>query len=255
MKYDKEWWSHYRNTHREKIRLNQSRYYRNNHVEIRRKINAYRRSTEVRAIRSIEDRITNQELKLKAHEIINNGGIIMCKLCGLDDFNNLTLDHINGREKEKRIDLIYGITLYRYVIKHPEEARMCLQTLCNGCNQIKYSPYIKPDESKATHYATDLKRRRTQKETAFKIISNGLPMECVICGQNDIKNLTTDHISYRDNEDDLRGTDLYRHLIAHPELAYQYQLLCFGCNTSKSGRNRNLVNNSRVTTPTIDIKR
>ena len=240
----------YRRTHRAQIRLNNHRYFVKNKDVILEKLRNYKRSIAKR--RSRESKEINQKLKLQAHRIISNGGKIICMQCGLTDINNLTLDHINGRgDKENIIDKIMGITLYRYVLKHPEEAKQKLQILCNGCNQIKYSPNIKPNESKVAHYAVDLRRRRTQKETAFKIISKGFPIECVICGQNDIKNLTTDHINYRDNKDELKGTDLYRYLIAHPELAYQYQLLCFGCNTSKSGRNRNLVNNSHGIAPSV----
>ncbi len=236
MEWNREYFRQYRANHTEKIRSHRTKSYLKNLD----KVSKHRREYKVRNRDKIstQNKQINQKLKLRAHSIINGGNEISCRLCGLRDMNNLTLDHINGRDKDKIIDRLHGISLYRYVIKHPEEAAKCLQTLCNGCNQIKYTPKIIADKDKLAHYETDRKRRRRQKESVFSLITKGFPIECVKCAQNDINNLTADRINHRDSGDEFRGTNLYRYMLIHPEIAFQYQILCFGCNTAKAGTNR-----------------
>lgn len=63
-----------------------------------------------------------------------------CVYCGYDkDIRGLQVDHINGGGTKEEQETFNGDThaMYRYYLKHPEEAKQKLQTLCANCNQIK----------------------------------------------------------------------------------------------------------------------
>lgn len=55
---------------------------------------------------------------------------------GCTDIRCLQIDHINGGGG-KEIKKYGTIGMYRYYIKHPEEAKQKLQILCANCNWIK----------------------------------------------------------------------------------------------------------------------
>jgi hypothetical protein len=57
-----------------------------------------------------------------------------CMICGLSDIRYFNADHINGDGKTDRNRFRDTYTMYRYYIKHPEEAKLRLQVLCFACN-------------------------------------------------------------------------------------------------------------------------
>ena len=62
------------------------------------------------------------------------------RICGVNDIQCLTFDHINGDGSEDR-KRFYGrgggLQFYRYYANHPEEARSKLQVYCENCNKKK----------------------------------------------------------------------------------------------------------------------
>jgi hypothetical protein len=59
-----------------------------------------------------------------------------CVACGYDkDLRGMVLDHIKGDGASDRKK--FGSKIFRYYIKHLDEASQKLQVLCATCNQIK----------------------------------------------------------------------------------------------------------------------
>ncbi len=82
--------------------------------------------------------ITRKKLKL-----LNILGT-QCARCGNGDIRVLQIDHINGNGLSNRRRFNTNICSERsqvpmilYYVKHPEEAKQELQTLCANCNWIK----------------------------------------------------------------------------------------------------------------------
>lgn len=57
--------------------------------------------------------------------------------CGITDLRCIQADHIKGGGRKDRIKHKNIVTLYRYYINHPEEAKKELQPLCANCNWVK----------------------------------------------------------------------------------------------------------------------
>ncbi len=66
-----------------------------------------------------------------------SNGTLKCGCCGENDFNSLTIDHINndGAKHRKKISIGSGQSIYQWLIKNnfPEG----FQVLCMNCNCIK----------------------------------------------------------------------------------------------------------------------
>ena len=75
-----------------------------------------------------------RDYKIRHELLMYLGGV--CVHCGYNkDWRGLVLDHIHGDGKEDRKRV--GGRIYRYYIKHREEAVQRLQVLCAGCNLVK----------------------------------------------------------------------------------------------------------------------
>lgn len=76
-------------------------------------------------------------LKAKLFEILGGACCCLCGYC--KDTRVLQFDHIknDGHIDRKRFGRAV-MTMYRYYIKHPEEAKEKLQILCANCNFEKY---------------------------------------------------------------------------------------------------------------------
>lgn len=86
-----------------------------------------------RAISLHRSKIEGYKLKEKMFHLLNQH---ICIKCGQFDKRCLQIDHKNGGGTKQRLTM--GVkTMWRYYLKHPEEAREKLQVLCANCNWIK----------------------------------------------------------------------------------------------------------------------
>ena len=81
-------------------------------------------------------------VKIHALSILRTGGRIQCAECGCHVWDQLHLDHKDGAGYKHRRELGKGgrgagMRTYRWVIRHPDEARHLLQLLCANCHQLK----------------------------------------------------------------------------------------------------------------------
>jgi hypothetical protein len=83
-------------------------------------------------------RVRTSQQKLRRFCLEHYGGQCVC--CGIDNYEFLCIDHINGGGHQHRKEVGYGSTFCRWLIKRnmPEEYRV----LCHNCNQsIGYYGY------------------------------------------------------------------------------------------------------------------
>jgi len=71
----------------------------------------------------------NKKLKINALEVVGK----TCTCCGVNEWWNLSIDHIIPFNGEKRV---LSHAIYRKLI-NKEEDKTKYQTLCNGCNNSK----------------------------------------------------------------------------------------------------------------------
>ncbi len=78
-----------------------------------------------------ESLISRETKRMIAIQIYSDGNM-KCKLCGHDDVDFLTIDHINGGGKQHRIKL--NANFYDWLIKNnfPDGFRI----LCHNCNHM-----------------------------------------------------------------------------------------------------------------------
>ncbi len=85
----------------------------------------------------IRNYLYTEALYIYALDILCESENHMCFSCKENDLRCLQFDHINGGgEADRRIGMS-GDTLYRWVIKNPDEAKKKFQILCSNCNWRK----------------------------------------------------------------------------------------------------------------------
>jgi hypothetical protein len=98
--------------------------------------------------------------KIKAFMVLSIEGRIRCGTCGHSNWECLQVDHIkNDGERHRRKYHAGksrpggGNNTYRWILKHPKQARKKLQLLCANCHQIKstYGFVPEPDELDERH--------------------------------------------------------------------------------------------------------
>lgn len=85
-----------------------------------------------------------RDAKIKAFKIITDNKKITCvkrkewSCCSTNDMDFLSIDHINGNGANHRREIKANSSAdtYRWVIKHPEEAKKTMQILCMNA-QVK----------------------------------------------------------------------------------------------------------------------
>jgi len=107
------------------------KYYRRN-IEIRRK---YHR--EYLATYHQRDYVRKKRQKIRKEHRNFIFGILgnKCRHCGFSDQRALQMDHIHGRNGEKRLGNIED--RHRFVRDYPKKAKETYQILCANCNVIK----------------------------------------------------------------------------------------------------------------------
>jgi hypothetical protein len=159
---------------------------------------------------------------------------IQCNCCGENEFEFMTVDHIEGIQKTKHPKL-RSVFLYRWLVKNnfPEG----YQILCYGCNLLKSNNLVCPHQKivEKPRSKTYLIQKKYQNKIRDEIIhhySNG-KNECECCGENDIRFLTIDHMMGRKNVGHGKGFGGYQiHLfLRRNNFPKGYRVLCVNCNS------------------------
>jgi hypothetical protein len=151
-----------------------------------------------------------------------------CKFCNISDISKLCLDHIDESGAIHRRDPKTRTThsLLEWFNKHG----YCdgFQVLCWNCNWLKH---LKPCNS------AQARCNRKLKQTVLDHYCGG-PARCVLCGTDDLRILTIDHVDgggkkHRSSHKLHGGPDFYRWL-RDQGFPSGYRVLCFNCNCGPS---------------------
>jgi hypothetical protein len=173
------------------------------------------------------------ELRNKLYQILGP----RCVVCGIDDLQFLTVDHINddgGRDREERGGLPGLLRYLRGIDWNEKYIRENLQILCynHNCGKGRRLYLDKPDKELNPG---ERKNRKLLTET-FNFFG-----PCEVCGESDLRYLSIDHRHNdgaecrRNGEPD--GRDLYQYFrnIGWPEdLKQKYGCLCYNHNCGKN---------------------
>ena len=92
----------------------------------------YRKRDYVQDKNTRNQRDYNRATRLKVLKIM--GG--KCLICGFSDVRALQVDHINGDGAKERL-VLQNVSLMRWIVRNPEEAKTKYQLLCANHNWIK----------------------------------------------------------------------------------------------------------------------
>jgi len=196
----------YISTHKEQLRAASKKWRKENKITIARKKKARMDRMRLAAISRYSE------------------GRNACKLCGMSDVSKLCLDHIDGSGARHRKDPETRTThsLLEWFNKHGYSDGF--QVLCWNCNWLKH---LKPCNS------AQARCNRKLKQTVLDHYC-GEPARCVLCGIDDLRILTIDHVDgggkkHRSSHKLHGGPDFYRWL-RDQEFPPGYRVLCFNCN-------------------------
>lgn len=164
-------------------------------------------------------------------------GKMTCQCCGEKHIEFLALFRLSNAKRD-----ISSYTLYLHLMNndYPEG----YVVLCRNCINAKLyygeCPHIDPHYKKDVTDTQKLEYRMQIREEVFKHYGKG-KIECVCCGENEIKFLNIDHINnngaeerklLRDKGTVAGGVNFYNYLKLndYPE---GYQVLCSNCNISE----------------------
>lgn len=125
----KEYMKQWREKNKVRLRQKAREYYKENRRKLIKYSKDYRKKYPLRSKKWDKQTVTNRKLK-----VFNAYGGSKCSICGIDDFDVLTVDHINcgGTKHRKSFKNYDGQAIYRWLIKNdfPEGFRI----LCRNCN-------------------------------------------------------------------------------------------------------------------------
>ena len=197
---------------------------------------------------------TNRLHKLR-HEVLTYlGGKCVC--CGINNYDFLSIDHINGGGIEDRHQYKKWSHYLRSILDTPkEEVNDKYQILCYNCNcakgfhgkcphkfnyDIPLELIITNRGIKQTHLSEEERYQRYLKIKRIRRLKCKLEMikaygsECVSCKENHPLFLVLDHV-HNNGKLDPCGIDFYQDLkkLGYPGKDTQLQLLCHNCNSKK----------------------
>lgn len=150
----------------------------------------------------------------------------ICNICNEDEYEKLTIDHVNNNGAKHRKELKSNI--YEWLYNNPIYDGY--QVLCYNCNCSKNVIY-------KDKYALRDK----------KIVMEHYGNQCQECSESRIERLTIDHINNDGAEQRKKlkystGVKMYRWLIKNKFPDLRLQILCFNCNCSKRSKNNKIIN-------------
>ena len=181
----------------------------------------YRKTNAASIARKKKTRMDRMRLAAISHYSEDRNA---CKLCGMSDISKLCLDHIDESGARHRKDPKVRTThsLLEWFNKHGYSDGF--QVLCWNCNWLKH---LKPCNSVQARCNRKLKQMVLDHYC-------GEPARCVLCGIDDLRILTIDHVDgggkkHRSSHKLHGGPDFYRWL-RDQEFPPGYRVLCFNCN-------------------------
>jgi hypothetical protein len=180
--------------------------------------------------------LRNREKEERVHIIKLLGG--KCVFCGEVNYKYLTLDHINDDGNIERAK--HNCNSNRRIIKKYkvkgwpiEEIKQNLQILCYNCNFTK---------TRRNYFDLSYEEQSYNQRANLKLWKEAFSFfgPCKICGCDNLKFLSIDHIHNDGSEKRKNGEKVGAMLLFQfrknkwPEyLKEDYQLLCFNCNATK----------------------
>lgn len=223
----------------------------------------------------------------KNRVILRRKGVIeklgnKCQCCGIDNFDFLSIDHIDGGGIKDRNSFKGWSRYIRYLFfLSEEELNLKYRCLCFNCNcgfgfwdrcphvfkpvteeQLKLLPISNRGVKKTYLSKEDHKKREDVLEFIAKL-KNKLEMivayggKCVSCNEDHPLFLTLDHMNNNGNLEKMKkGNGFYKFLRrqGYPGKGTQLQLLCHNCNQGKEYAARRLGKVEKATLPEIYIK-
>lgn len=153
-------------------------------------------------------------------EVFDVYGDAVCVKCGIDNFDVLTIDHINGGGVQHAKK--FGSKLYEWLKRnnYPSGFRV----LCRNCNDADgYLRHFKPEsQNYNTLYA------RNYKKKVFELLGKS----CVLCGEDKVECLYIDHINGEGCQHRLKRSynGVCIDVIAEEFPKDKYRVLCSNCN-------------------------
>ena len=191
-------------------------------------------------------------LNIKKNVFAYYGG--KCQICQEDNFNKLSLDHIdkNGRNHRKTIlKTDSGSQFYKWVNKNkPNNLRLlCFNCNCAHDNTIKEviinnKNYTNNNQCKYCFNKNNIKKyicnicraiiKKNYKIKLKQLVFQQYGEECVSCHIKIINYLTIDHIDNSGaNHRKEIGSDIYTWLKKNNYPKNNFQILCYNCNYIK----------------------
>jgi len=150
-----------------------------------------------------------------------------CAVCGIDDHNLLTIDHIGGSGNEHRKVTGVGVNFYNWLIQNDFPGGF--QVLCWNHNRLKYV-----NERSFSLIGGKAEVSRLCNARVKRLVINQYGGQCQFCGETNIDVLTIDHVNGGGRRH-LRsigrkaGSSFYRWLRDNG-FPNGFRVLCFNCN-------------------------
>ncbi len=158
---------------------------------------------------------------LKKNAFDAYGGAV-CAECGVDNFDILTIDHINGGGVQHAKELGKGSRIYQWLKRNDYPTGF--RVLCRNCNDA--DGYLKHIKLESKNYSTLY--GRNYKKKVFGLLGD----KCALCGEPKVECLHLDHIHGEGYQHRLkRGhKGIYIDVIAEIIPKEKYRILCSNCN-------------------------
>lgn len=253
-KYSKQ----YRQKNKEKIREYQKKWYQENKHKVKKRTREYYYNNKESCLETQQKYYQRNKQKIQEykkfiqHRYYKKGKIRKkarrieikeqlfaiygkkCSICGFDNKQALTFDHIKGDGAKERKNLSQE-QIYLSAIEKPNYENY--RILCANCQMIEarrlnlYSTCKKNTSNKKTIYGRVLYERK--KKTFFEIYGN----KCVLCGFNDKQALTLDHIKGDGAQERAKNThSQIISLAIKTKNKTKYRILCMNCQMLEARR-------------------
>lgn len=214
-----------------KTRLIYKKNYRKNKKNIKNRIYKEEHKEEIKEYRILNKNVFKEKRKQIKIQTFNILGGCKCAICGDEEINHLTIDHIDKTGYLDKKKNLYSERIYNYIIKDKLNKKQLsnLRVLYWNCNCSRKRIYLT-----LTHKEQSYQQRYNAKlwKEAYEFFG-----PCKTCGDTELKHLTISHIHNDGAERRRNGEKFGISLIKQfrkqkwPEsLKEDFCLECFNCN-------------------------